>query len=466
MNIGGTPVLHCMRKILCHSCANKTYKGLFIHTKRCLNGSIQRTCSGITSSVLSQKKSTFQVYHIDPDGGVANYEVPKLTFYNELGLSARDLRFQHSHMLCARSSKMILRIQKLKAVICQNALLLIDSPALSSPKLQQSVEDDKLRLFCKNLPDTLTENKLHTKHLPFEYRVLEAILSFGINSMTADLQELEPTIEQLLQTLTDPTNMDVDRSLVHILLQYNSMLNKFSTIVKEYCQMLDDILEYEEDLKDLCISVEPRDNIDSSSLYTVYVFTPNAIFGNDDHTDNHLHHIKPTQKQTQFRINLLDEMELLLDSYLKEGEEIVNKVTELKQAIDDSNSAILINLDSHRNMLLKYELQLTMGMFALTICGMVGVAFGMNLNSSLEEDAKAFWIITGSMYFFSGIVWMSLLRYMKRSPKSLAMKGINVDTKQFTPKLPSIRNNGSKPSISSVRTYCSLIQRILKRPYF
>lgn len=462
--------LQCLQKIVNWGCTNDSHQRLITVAQKSINDWTTRSYSAITTTVLSQKSPTFQVCHIDPDGGVANYEVPKITFYNELGLSARDLRFQHSHMLCARNSKMILRIQKLKAVICQNALLLIDSSVLNDFKSKQPSQNDRLQKFYEGLPDMLSENKLHTKHLPFEYRILEAILSFSVNSMNAELYELEPKIKQLLETLTDPTNMDVDRSLVHILLQYNSVLNKFSTIVKEYCQMLDDILEYEEDLKDLCISVEPNEHIDSSSLYTVYVFTPNVGDENSENVDSHLHSIKQSQKQTQFRINLLDEMELLLDSYLKEGEEIVNKVSELKQAIDDSNSAILINLDSHRNMLLKYELQLTMGMFALTICGMIGVAFGMNLNSSLEEDTKAFWIVTGSMYFFSGIVWMSLLRYMKKVPKGVISKGggngnMKPCSQTILPKLPPMSKNGFKPGVTSIRTFCSHIQRNLRKRY-
>ena len=35
--------------------------------------------------------------------------------------------------------------------------------------------------------------------------------------------------------------------------------------------------------------------------------------------------------------------------------------------------------------MLRLGLQLEMGMFAATICGLVGVAFGMNLDSSLED---------------------------------------------------------------------------------
>ena len=35
--------------------------------------------------------------------------------------------------------------------------------------------------------------------------------------------------------------------------------------------------------------------------------------------------------------------------------------------------------------MLRLGLQLEMGMFSATLCGLVGMAFGMNLDSSLEE---------------------------------------------------------------------------------
>lgn len=64
---------------------------------------------------------------------------------------------------------------------------------------------------------------------------------------------------------------------------------------------------------------------------------------------------------------------------------MLSRVQQLKELIDQSESIILINLDSQRNIMLRLSLQLSMGMFSLTLAGLLGVAFGMNLDSSLEE---------------------------------------------------------------------------------
>ncbi len=66
-------------------------------------------------------------------------------------------------------------------------------------------------------------------------------------------------------------------------------------------------------------------------------------------------------------------------------ENLLSEVQKLRELIDQSESIILINLDSQRNVMLRLSLQLEMGMFSAALAGLIGVAFGMNLNSSLEE---------------------------------------------------------------------------------
>lgn len=44
------------------------------------------------------------------------------------------------------------------------------------------------------------------------------------------------------------------------------------------------------------------------------------------------------------------EMELLLENYFMQAEELGNKARELKGLIDDSESVIFINLDRYRNL--------------------------------------------------------------------------------------------------------------------
>ena len=64
---------------------------------------------------------------------------------------------------------------------------------------------------------------------------------------------------------------------------------------------------------------------------------------------------------------------------------MMSEVQTLRDSIDQSESIILINLDSQRNVMMRLSLQLEMGVFSATISGLIGMAFGMTLDSSLEE---------------------------------------------------------------------------------
>ncbi|MEQ2192809.1 magnesium ion transporter [Xenoophorus captivus] len=97
-----------------------------------------------------------------------------------------------------------------------------------------------------------------------------------------------------------------------------------------------------------------------------------------------------------------------------QAEELGNKARELKGLIDDSESVIFINLDSHRNVMMRLNLQLTMGSFSLTLFGLIGVAFGMNLTTAFEDDPRAFWLVTGFMFLGSGLIWRRLLSFLGR----------------------------------------------------
>ena len=75
----------------------------------------------------------------------------------------------------------------------------------------------------------------------------------------------------------------------------------------------------------------------------------------------------------------------ILHTSHSQAENILSEIQKLQELIDQSESVILINLDSQRNIMLRLGLQLEMGMFSAAISGLIGMAFGMNLQSSLEE---------------------------------------------------------------------------------
>nr|GMD61015.1 Magnesium transporter MRS2-I [Ipomoea batatas] len=75
----------------------------------------------------------------------------------------------------------------------------------------------------------------------------------------------------------------------------------------------------------------------------------------------------------------VEELEMLLEAYFVQIESTMNKLTTLREYIDDTEDYINIQLDNHRNQLIQLELFLSSGTVCLTVYSMVAAIFGMNI---------------------------------------------------------------------------------------
>ncbi|XP_024977224.1 magnesium transporter MRS2-1-like isoform X3 [Cynara cardunculus var. scolymus] len=106
----------------------------------------------------------------------------------------------------------------------------------------------------------------------------------------------------------------------------------------------------------------------------------------------------------------IDELEMLLEAYFVVTDSTLNKLTSLKEYIDDTEDFINIQLDNVRNQLIQFELLLTTGTFVVAIFGVVAGIFGMNFQITLFDSPSAFkWvlIITGvsGAILFGSFLW-------------------------------------------------------------
>ncbi|XP_055988493.1 magnesium transporter MRS2 homolog, mitochondrial [Sorex fumeus] len=325
----------------------------------------------VSQATLASVSPVFTVTKFDEAGNVTSFERKKTDLYQELGLQARDLRFQHLMSITTRNNRIIMRMEYLKAVITPECLLVLDYRNLN---LEQ--------WLFRELPSQLAgEGQLVTYPLPFEFRAIEALLQYRINTLQGKLNTLQPLILETLEALVDPKHSSVDRSKLHILLQNGKSLSELETDIKIFKESILEILDEEELLEELCLTK----------------WSDPQVF-----------------EKSSAGIDHAEEMELLLENYYRLAEDLSNATRELRALIDDSQSIIFINLDSHRNVMMRLNLQLTMGTFSLSLFGLMGVAFGMNLQSSLEEDHRVFWLITGIMFMGSGLIWRRLLSFLGR----------------------------------------------------
>ncbi|XP_037748982.1 magnesium transporter MRS2 homolog, mitochondrial isoform X4 [Chelonia mydas] len=273
-----------------------------------------------SQATLASVVPVFAVMKFDKEGNVISFERKKTELYQELGLQARDLRFQHLMSIATRNNRIIIRMEFLKAVVTPEFLLILDYRNLNMEHW----------LFQELASQLSGEGQLVTYSLPFEFRAIEAILQYWISNLQGRLNVLQSQIIETLEALVDPKLLSVDRSKLHILLQNGKSLSELETDLKVFKETILEILDEEELIEELCLTK----------------WTDPQVF--------------------------------------------------------------------HRNVMMRLNLQLTMGTFSLSLFGLIGVAFGMNLESSFEEDNRAFWLVTGIMFLGSGLIWRRLLSFLGR----------------------------------------------------
>ncbi|KAM9852332.1 magnesium transporter MRS2 homolog, mitochondrial isoform 2-T2 [Aulostomus maculatus] len=256
-------------------------------------------CHRVTETPLSSMTQVFVVMKFDQEGNVTTFERRKNEFYQELSLQARDLRFQHSTSITARNNCIIIRMEALKAIVTPQCLLVLDFRGMELE-----------RWLVLELAPQLT-SQTHT--LPFEFRALEAILQHKVNTLTVCLNEVEPAIMDILESLVDPKILSADRCKLHVLLQNSKRLSELETDIKVFKDSLLKILDEDEIIEELCLTK----------------WTDQKVF-----------------EESSLGIDHAEEMEHLLENYYLQAEELGNKARELKSLIDDSESVIFINLDS------------------------------------------------------------------------------------------------------------------------
>uniref|UniRef100_A0A7I4CIY1 Magnesium transporter n=1 Tax=Physcomitrium patens TaxID=3218 RepID=A0A7I4CIY1_PHYPA len=110
------------------------------------------------------------------------------------------------------------------------------------------------------------------------------------------------------------------------------------------------------------------------------------------------------------RVTGVEELEMLLEAYFVVIDGTLNKLTSLKEYIDDTEDFINIQLDNVRNQLIQFELLLTTATFVLAIYSVVAGVFGMNIPIALFDEPESFkWVLiisgVGGFLIFIAFLW-------------------------------------------------------------
>jgi len=128
------------------------------------------------------------------------------------------------------------------------------------------------------------------------------------------------------------------------------------------------------------------------------------------------------------------ELEVLLESFAKQVEEIVNETETTQSNVQSTQEIVELILDSNRNALLTLDLKISIITMGLGVGTLLAGLFGMNLKSHLEENSYAFFIMSGLSVAFAGVFSMYAIRRLHRIRKV----GLLSDSQQTPTRKPWI----------------------------
>ncbi|CAN6450365.1 unnamed protein product [Victoria cruziana] len=324
-------------------------------------------------------------------------ELDKLAVMRRCDLPARDLRlldplFVYPSTILGRERAIVVNLEQIRCIITADEVLLLNS--LDSYVLQYVVELQRRLGFERRSFSPSTNNfedgfggSSPTDGLPFEFRALEVALESACTFLDSQVRD---EIEQL---------MDDDGDMAEMYLT-EKKLRMDSTCGDQ------SLIGYGSVGVGISVSapVSPVSSPPESRR-----LEKSLSIGRSRHES-----IRSTESGED-----IEELEMLLETYFVVIGSTLNKLTSLKEYIDDTEDFINIQLDNVRNQLIQFELLLTTATFVVAIFGVVAGIFGMNFSISLFDEPDAFkWVllITGvcGLLIFCGFVWF--FRYKRLMP--------------------------------------------------
>ena len=211
--------------------------------------------------------------------------------------------------------------------------------------------------------------------LPYEFRALEAILISVITGLDAEIGVLQSLVNELLKQLEE----DVDRDRLRNLLVYSKKLSGFQKKATLIRNTFEELLDADEDLAGMYLSEKTQ--------------------GKFRENENH------------------DEIELLLESYLKQTDEIVQTADTLASNMRNTEEIVNIILDANRNTIMLLDLKVSIVTLGVGGGAMMAGLFGMNLQNYMEGSPYAFPIMAAAAFALSAFICTTGLRRIKRVQK-------------------------------------------------
>ncbi|KAJ7954791.1 Magnesium transporter MRS2-like protein [Quillaja saponaria] len=348
-------------------------------------------------------------------------DIDKYAIMHRVQIHARDLRIldpllSYPSTILGREKAIVLNLEHIKAIITAEEVLLRDP---TDGNVIPVVKELQRRLppvnaihpdqgEGKDYPNGQNDvEAAEEDESPFEFRALEVALEAICSFLAARTTELEtdayPALDELTSKISS-RNLDRVRKL-------KSAMTRLTARVQKVRDELEQLLDDDDDMADLYLSRKLADpSSPPSGSGVVNWFPTSPTIGSKISRAS-----RASMATVRGDENDVEELEMLLEAYFMQIDGTLNKLTTLREYIDDTEDYINIQLDNHRNQLIQLELFLSSGTVCLSIYSLVAAIFGMNIPYTWNDNHGYMfkWVVisTGIFCAFVFVVIVSYARH-------------------------------------------------------
>ncbi|XP_022138806.1 magnesium transporter MRS2-2-like [Momordica charantia] len=342
-------------------------------------------------TVKKKKQSSRNWILLDCTGQGTVLDVDKYAIMHRVQIHARDLRIldpllSYPSTILGRERAIVLNLEHIKAIITSEEVLLRDP---TDENVIPVVEELQRRLPPSNAFQLQIQGdgkeyqggqhdgEAEEDESPFEFRALEVALEAICSFLAARTTELETAAYPALDELTakiSSRNLDRVRKL-------KSAMTRLTARVQKVRDELEQLLDDDDDMADLYLSRKMVSSSPVSGSGPANWFPASPTIGSKISRAS-----RASIATVRGDENDIEELEMLLEAYFMQIDGTLNKLTTLREYIDDTEDYINIQLDNHRNQLIQLELFLSSGTVCLSIYSLVGAIFGMNIPYTWNDD--------------------------------------------------------------------------------
>ncbi|PON40148.1 Mg2+ transporter protein, Zinc transport protein [Parasponia andersonii] len=358
---------------------------------------------------------------IDCTGESTLLDVDKYAIMHRVQIHARDLRIldpllSYPSTILGREKAIVLNLEHIKAIITAEEVLLRDP---SDENVVPVVEELQRRLPPANASgENQRDRKEHgggqndvdaaeEDESPFEFRALEVALEAICSFLAARTTELETAAYPALDELTSKiSSRNLDR-----VRKMKSAMTRLTARVQKVRDELEQLLDDDDDMADLYLSRKlagASSPVSGSGPANWYPTSP--TIGSKISRAS-----RASVATVRGDENDVEELEMLLEAYFMQIDGTLNKLTTLREYIDDTEDYINIQLDNHRNQLIQLELLLSSGTVCMSIYSLVAGIFGMNIPYTWNQNHGYMYkwvvIVTGIVCAFIFILIIAYARH-------------------------------------------------------